>query len=253
MRRPAQFGRHDARSLRLFQRSPDKVGNFADAQVRIWSEEHRAYWRRSAAGAGNGYTVHPDQAGIVALPHAFLLTRHCDPEKEIWFEFVRAAELKRLGTKAAHVAACLPHLPPLDMVLHCPRCGHQHVDAPDPAKGWNNPPHRSHLCHGCGCIWRPADVPTCGVERVATAGSADSWAPGDPTSARSVVIVRLIEELRADEGDTVVINCENPEGPPQQAIDCNGGWTGWNDLRFDGATLLECLRAAAAARAATDV
>src|SRR5574340_600312 len=25
-------------------------------------------------------------------------------------------------------------------------------------KGWDNPPHRSHLCHGCGHIWRPADV-----------------------------------------------------------------------------------------------
>jgi hypothetical protein len=66
-------------------------------------------------------------------------------------------------------------LNPIPMVLHCPRCGLQHVDAP--SEGWDNPPHRSHLCHGCGCIWRPADVPTCGVRELVTAGSADNWAP----------------------------------------------------------------------------
>ena len=39
---------------------------------------------------------------------------------------------------------------------------------------WNNPPHRSHLCHSCGHIWRPADVPTNGVAAIKTKGSADS-------------------------------------------------------------------------------
>lgn len=81
---------------------------------------------------------------------------------------------------------------PIDMVLHCPACGTQHIDAPEPyhapicniscgmpAKGcscgkWDNPPHKSHLCHGCGHIWRPADVPTNGVRAVMTIGKADS-------------------------------------------------------------------------------
>lgn len=67
---------------------------------------------------------------------------------------------------------------PIDMVLHCPVCGLQHVDAEDepPTPGrehWTNPPHRSHLCHGCGHIWRPADVPTNGVAAVKTKGKAD--------------------------------------------------------------------------------
>jgi len=86
---------------------------------------------------------------------------------------------------------------PIDMVLHCPACGLQHIDAPDyekpayfdasrgevitgpdrrPSEGlpWTNPPHRSHLCHNCGFIWRPADVATNGVLAVKTKGSADS-------------------------------------------------------------------------------
>lgn len=81
---------------------------------------------------------------------------------------------------------------PVDMVLHCPKCGLQHIDAPDqpltvleatlranplsmPAPTrWTNPPHRSHLCKSCGHIWRPADVPTNGVAAVATKGKADS-------------------------------------------------------------------------------
>lgn len=77
---------------------------------------------------------------------------------------------------------------PIDMILHCPKCGMQHIDAPDRLEQiihresgtvvdeqWTNPPHRSHLCHGCGCIWRPADVPTNGVLAITTRGKADTW------------------------------------------------------------------------------
>lgn len=64
---------------------------------------------------------------------------------------------------------------PVDMVLFCPECGTQHVDAPEPEKDWDNPPHRSHLCAWCKCVWRPADIPTNGVATVQTRGSKDSW------------------------------------------------------------------------------
>ncbi len=87
---------------------------------------------------------------------------------------------------------------PIDMVLHCPQCGMQHVDAPEDAEcdgevvhsfGWSNPPHRSHLCHGCGHIWRPADVPTNGVQAIKTTGKADSpiAAPQPPAAAQEPV------------------------------------------------------------------
>ena len=70
---------------------------------------------------------------------------------------------------------------PIPMVLHCPYCSEQHIDEPDPKSVWVNPPHRSHLCHGCGTIWRPADVETTGVAAIQTRGSADTW-PGPQTN-----------------------------------------------------------------------
>lgn len=65
---------------------------------------------------------------------------------------------------------------PIDMLLYCPNCGLQHIDAPDErTPDWKNEPHRSHLCHGCECVWRPADVPTNGVAALKTRGKADTW------------------------------------------------------------------------------
>lgn len=88
---------------------------------------------------------------------------------------------------------------PVDMVLYCPNCGMQHIDR-DEAKGmlafdvacygepWRNPPHKSHLCKpqegGCGCIWRPADVPTNGVAAIKTEGKHDTW-PGPHDEVRA--------------------------------------------------------------------
>ncbi len=116
----------------------------------------------------------------------------------------------------------MPEQEPIDMILHCPSCGKQHVDAPEPdicecgcdqychqengecwgkavtekplprtvhcdCKGfkvaWLNPPHKSHLCHGCGTVWRPADVPTNGVEKIGTRGEKDTW----PISGKGVI------------------------------------------------------------------
>jgi predicted RNA-binding Zn-ribbon protein involved in translation (DUF1610 family) len=68
----------------------------------------------------------------------------------------------------------------IPMILHCPNCGAQHIDAPEPENGWTNPPHRSHTCHRCGMIWRPADVPTVGVLRITTRGKSDTWPLVDP-------------------------------------------------------------------------
>jgi len=86
---------------------------------------------------------------------------------------------------------------PIDMVLHCPACGTQHIDKADEvcevcggrpsacnAMGhrvdrsvkwaWLNEPHRSHQCLKCFHIWRPADVPTNGVLAVKTRGKHDT-------------------------------------------------------------------------------
>lgn len=64
---------------------------------------------------------------------------------------------------------------PIDMVLYCPRCHTQHIDQAEPLNAWLNPPHRSHLCHHCLAVWRPADVPTNGVASILTTGSRDNF------------------------------------------------------------------------------
>lgn len=63
-------------------------------------------------------------------------------------------------------------------------------------------------------------------------------------------IVRLIDELRADEGDSVTIMCDNPDfnGQPNCAIECCGDWTGWLHKRFAADTLLDTLSMAATER-----
>lgn len=91
---------------------------------------------------------------------------------------------------------------PIDMILFCPECGEQHIDKPESSAlaadaalfggdwpgRWTNPPHRSHLCHRCKCIWRPADVPTNGVAKIKTRGSRDgpsSHTYDDPLGKRT--------------------------------------------------------------------
>ena len=69
------------------------------------------------------------------------------------------------------------------MLLFCPRCDRQHVDAPEPEKGWDNPPHRSHQCKACRYVWRPADVATTGVRTLQTKGDADL--PANPWVAKT--------------------------------------------------------------------
>lgn len=85
---------------------------------------------------------------------------------------------------------------PIDMLLWCPRCHTKHVD--EASEGWDNPPHRSHLCHACGCIWRPADVPTNGVHTITSAGKADNF---DPAPAASDVepVAMTAEEHRLED------------------------------------------------------
>lgn len=102
----------------------------------------------------------------------------------------KGERIERLGPGAAESLA--KHLPmtaerllesargvaPIPMLLACPSCDRQHVDAPDEAKRWTNPPHKSRLCAYCGTIWRPADVPTTGVAEISTRGKDDTWWPG---------------------------------------------------------------------------
>lgn len=48
---------------------------------------------------------------------------------------------------------------PIPMRLTCPECGELHLDQGEFA----TKPHHTHACQECGCVWRPAVVPTVGV------------------------------------------------------------------------------------------
>jgi hypothetical protein len=101
----------------------------------------------------------------------------------------------------------------IDMVLFCPACGFKHIDEPELpylpdnatveddaaiiATTWTNPPHRSHLCSSCGHVWRPADVPTNGVEAVKTKGKADSALSSSAAGSGVVEAVQRVQ-ARAD-------------------------------------------------------
>lgn len=86
---------------------------------------------------------------------------------------------------------------PIDMILFCPKCHEQHIDAPEPdnckncgavsyfhtappqakrANGacdnfepWLNAPHKKHRCHNCNHVFKPANVATNGVESLQSA------------------------------------------------------------------------------------
>lgn len=123
--------------------------------------------------------------------------REDDPRKQAWDAYTQTDEFKNSERWAKYCQVLEvqhPHLTgslwavfikgfeaatatPIPMLLFCPKCRTQHVDAPEPEREWTNPPHKSHLCHGCGLIWRPADVPTVGVEKINTRGDADTWQP----------------------------------------------------------------------------
>lgn len=64
---------------------------------------------------------------------------------------------------------------PVDLILHCPKCGKQHLDTGE----WIDRAHKTHLCKdtqegpdtGCGHLWKPSALPTRGVAQLAGAGA----------------------------------------------------------------------------------
>ena len=49
---------------------------------------------------------------------------------------------------------------PIPMILTCPSCNGRHIDKGEFA----TMPHHTHACQHCGMVWRPAIVPTVGVQ-----------------------------------------------------------------------------------------
>jgi hypothetical protein len=57
---------------------------------------------------------------------------------------------------------------------------------------------------------------------------------------------QILNALRREEGSSVTLLCDNPDfnGQPNNAIECSGAWTDWEDRRFTGDTLQEAVLAA---------
>lgn len=98
--------------------------------------------------------------GALSEPNRQTLKHHAED-----MELAAKAIFKKLGIEPK----------PIDVMLHCPVCHQRHVDRPESSTDWKNPPHKSHLCLNCGCIWRPADVPTNGTGKIQTRGEKDTW------------------------------------------------------------------------------
>lgn len=66
---------------------------------------------------------------------------------------------------------------------------------------------------------------------------------------------RNLTYLRADEGDSVTLLCDNPDPASRDqnnAIECNGPWTDWQDRRFQGESLDAAVQAAVEAKRAAE-
>lgn len=48
----------------------------------------------------------------------------------------------------------------IPMIMYCPQCAIRHIDT----GVFANKPHHTHACQHCGNVWRPAIVPTVGVQ-----------------------------------------------------------------------------------------
>lgn len=71
-----------------------------------------------------------------------------------WLDAVKALAARMKSAPATSVPLAVP------MLLWCPACAARHVD-----RGvFATKPHHTHACQGCGFVWRPAIVPTVGVQ-----------------------------------------------------------------------------------------
>lgn len=73
----------------------------------------------------------------------------------------------------------------------------------------------------------------------------------DTCEMPEVAAMRYIEELRSDFGSVTILpdNDEANHRSEQVGIDCCGEWTNWQDQRFMGESVLQCLAIAVGVKA----
>lgn len=91
---------------------------------------------------------------------------------------------------------------PIPMLLTCPSCSARHIDEGDFAT-W---PHTTHACQKCGMCWKPALVPTVGVQFLPGYKNAPAVFAAECPRGHSK-ITRLEQEI---------------QGPIEDALRCHG-------------------------------
>ena len=93
---------------------------------------------------------------------------------------------------------------PIPMLIWCPECGKRHIDEAEFA----TKAHHTHACQHCGHCWRPAVVPTCGVQFLP--GFKNVMPNGEVRGAS--VTAQPACEASSDEGATsTVVLCREGE------------------------------------------
>jgi hypothetical protein len=121
-----------------------------------------------------------DEKGACALPdgHGDYVYHLTDTPALTLFQaqaFTEAARVARdAGRKEAHLAILPPEAIPMRLV--CEGCGKLHIDEGEFATKL----HHTHSCQHCGLTWRPAVVPTVGVQFLPGFKNAP---PVEPTAA----------------------------------------------------------------------
>jgi rubredoxin len=77
---------------------------------------------------------------------------------------------------------------PIPMLLWCPACRHRHLDEGEFA----TKAHHTHACQHCGMVWRPALVPTVGVEFLPGFRNDDDPDRATPANPKYLGVGRLI-------------------------------------------------------------
>jgi homospermidine synthase len=117
------------------------------------------------------YTIDEKDNIISVLPMRVLYRGFSRADEEEGFTVLTKYMKESSGSLFMKDLAQTSEPAPVDLILFCPNCDLQHIDAP---KGeWSNPPHRTHECQRCGYYWRPADIETNGVKDIRTKGSFD--------------------------------------------------------------------------------
>jgi len=92
---------------------------------------------------------HDDEKVLVGLPHS-------EGGAQMIGDITR--DFRSAMAEAENLTALKKE--PVPMRITCPECGTLHIDEGEFA----TKPHHTHACQSCGHVWRPAIVPTVGVQ-----------------------------------------------------------------------------------------